>query len=59
VSLSAITQAWLAGLFIGKITRGVYSGGFLFSALFTAVTIVSIVIVQSHVIDINGIFMTQ
>jgi flagellar protein FlaJ len=59
VSISIIIQAWLAGLFIGKITRGVYSGGFIFSIFFTAITILAIAVVQMQIIDIGSIFITS
>ncbi len=53
ISMALIAQAWLAGLFVGKITRGVYSGGFIFSIMFIGMTIVSIVIFQLHLINIS------
>jgi flagellar protein FlaJ len=59
VSASVIIQAWLAGLFIGKITRGVYSGGFIFSIFFTAITILAIAIVQLQIINIGTIFIAS
>lgn len=55
VSIAIVAQAWLAGLFIGKITKGAYSGGFLFSMLLTIVTLASIGMIQLHVIDIGSI----
>lgn len=57
VSMTALTQAWLAGLFIGKITRGAYSGGFIFSIFFTSITIMVVAIVQLQIIDIGSIFI--
>jgi flagellar protein FlaJ len=55
VSLAVIAQAWLAGLFIGKITKGAYSGGFLFSIFLTILTMFSIGIIQMHLINIGAI----
>ena len=55
VSIAVVAQAWLAGLFIGKITKGAYSGGFLFSMLLTIVTLVSIGMIQLHIINIGSI----
>ena len=55
VSIAVVAQAWLAGLFIGKITKGAYSGGFMFSLLLTIITMVSIGMIQLHVINIGAI----
>ncbi len=55
VSLAVVAQAWLAGLFIGKITKGAYSGGFMFSMFLTIITLVSIGMIQLHVINIGAI----
>jgi len=55
VSLAVVVQAWLAGIFIGKITKGAYSGGFMFSILLTVITMVSIGMIQLHVINIGSI----
>lgn len=55
VSIAVVVQAWLAGLFIGKITKGAYSGGFMFSMLLTIITMASIGMIQLHVINIGAI----
>ncbi len=55
VSIAIIAQAWLAGLFIGKITKGAYSGGFMFSMMLTIISMVAIGMIQSHVINIGAI----
>jgi flagellar protein FlaJ len=55
VSIAVVAQAWLAGLFIGKITKGAYSGGFMFSLLLTIITMASIGMIQLHVINIGAI----
>ncbi len=55
VSIAVVAQAWLAGIFIGKITKGAYSGGFMFSILLTVITMVAIAIIQMHVINIGSI----
>ncbi len=36
-SYAVILQSWLAGLFIGKVTTGSYSGGFLYAAILTVI----------------------
>lgn len=55
VSIAVVAQAWLAGIFIGKITKGAYSGGFLFSMLLTIITLLSIGMIQLHIINIGSI----
>ena len=55
VSISVLIQSWLAGLFIGKITSGTYSGGFLYAILLILISFVAIAIIQSGAIDISSI----
>ena len=55
VSVAIILQAWLAGLFIGKITKGAFSGGFLFSILLTVITMITIMSIQSHIVNLGSI----
>lgn len=55
VSIAVVAQAWLAGLFIGKITKGAYSGGFMYSIMLTIITMASIGMIQLHVINIGAI----
>ena len=56
VSIAVIAQAWLAGLFIGKVTSGAYSGGYILSIALTAITMGAIGIIQLHVINIGSMF---
>jgi archaeal flagellar protein FlaJ len=55
VSLAILVQAWLAGLFIGKVTQGAYSGGFMYSILLTVATMGAIAIIQMHLINIGSL----
>ncbi|MGI0072367.1 MAG: type II secretion system F family protein [Nitrosotalea sp.] len=55
VSIAVIAQAWLAGLFIGKVTAGAYSGGFMYSVLLTAATMGAIALIQTHLINLNAL----
>ncbi|MGI0088108.1 MAG: type II secretion system F family protein [Nitrosotalea sp.] len=55
VSIAIVVQAWLAGLFLGKVTQGAYSGGFMYSVLLTAATMGAIAVIQMHLVDINSI----
>lgn len=54
VSIAIIAQAWLAGLFIGKITKGAYSGGFMYSMLLTVISMAAIGMIQLHVINMGS-----
>ncbi len=56
VSLAVVAQAWLAGLFIGKVTSGAYSGGFMLSTWLTIITLVAIGFIQFHVLNVNSLF---
>lgn len=55
VSVAVVVQAWLAGFFIGKVSSGAYSGGFMYSVMFTAATMVSIALIQTHLINIGSL----
>jgi archaeal flagellar protein FlaJ len=59
VSMAILVQAWLAGLFIGKVTKGAYSGGFMYSMLLTAATMGAIAIIQMHFINISSFIAHQ
>jgi len=52
-SLSVLIQAWLAGLFLGKITTGSYSGGFQYAAILSIIAMAGIILIQSHMFDIS------
>jgi len=54
-SMSVLIQAWLAGLFLGKITTGSYSGGFQYAAILSIIAMAGIIIIQSQVFDIPGL----
>ena len=54
-SLSVLIQAWLAGLFLGKITTGSYSGGFQYAAILSIIAMVGIIIIQAQLFDISNL----
>jgi len=56
LGIAILIQSWIAGLFLGKITTGSYSGGFLYSALLVGVTIGAIVLIQFKVFSVSAIF---
>ena len=53
VSYAIIAQAWLSGLFVGKVTSGAFSGGFLYSAMLTVATLVAVAMIQGHMINMS------
>ncbi len=53
LSIAILIQAWLAGLFLGKITAGTYSGGFRNSIVLLVITLVSILMMQLGILDVN------
>ena len=55
VSIALVLQAWLSGLFIGKITKGAYSGGFMYSIALVIITMVCIGLIQLHLLNFNSI----
>jgi archaeal flagellar protein FlaJ len=59
VSVAVVVQAWLAGLFLGKVTQGAYSGGFMLSIMLTAATLGAIVIIQTHIVNIGALIHTS
>jgi len=56
LSMTILLQAWLAGLFLGKLTVGSYSGGFRISIVLVAITLIAIVMMQLGIFDINALF---
>lgn len=55
VSIALVLQAWLSGLFIGKITKGAYSGGFMYSIALVIITMVCIGLIQLHLLNFNSL----
>jgi len=55
-SLSVLIQAWLAGLFIGKITTGSYSGGFQYAAMLSIIAMVGVIIIKVQLFDVSDLF---
>ena len=56
LSMTILAQAWLAGLFLGKLTVGSFSGGFRISVVLVAITLIAIVTMQLGIFDINALF---
>ena len=56
LGIAILVQSWIAGLFLGKITTGSYSGGFMYSMILVGITIGAIAIIQAKVFSVVSIF---
>jgi flagellar protein FlaJ len=56
LGIAILIQAWIAGLFLGKLTTGSFSGGFMYSVLLVAVTIGAILLIQLELFDVASIY---
>jgi len=56
LGMAILVQAWLSGLFLGKITTGTYSGGFKYSIFLVMIALGSIIIITMGFFDISSIF---
>ena len=54
-SYAILLQSWLAGLFIGKITTGSYSGGFLYAVLLVVIAMIGVIAVLAGIFDISSV----
>jgi len=53
---STVFQAYLVGLFIGKITSGTFAAGFKYSVLLTITVLIAIIVVEVAPFDLNILF---
>jgi len=56
LSLTIIAQSWLAGLFLGKITTGTYSGGFKYSIFLIILSMTAVLIIQQSIFKVESLF---
>jgi flagellar protein FlaJ len=56
LGMALLVQSWISGLFLGKITTGSYSGGFIYSIFLIAVTIGAIILIQSKIFSVSSLF---
>ena len=56
LGIAILVQSWISGLFLGKITTGSYSGGFMYSIFLVGISIAAIVIIQMKVFSVSSIF---
>lgn len=56
LGIAILVQSWISGLFLGKITTGSYSGGFMYSIFLVGIAIGAIVLIQSKIFSVSSIF---
>ncbi|MFQ5440899.1 MAG: type II secretion system F family protein [Nitrosopumilaceae archaeon] len=54
--LIVLIQSWTAGLFLGRVIKGAFSGGFLYSIILVIMTLIGITLVQFSIVDVNSLF---
>ena len=54
--LIVLIQSWTAGLFLGRVIKGAFSGGFFYSIILVVITMIGITLVQFSIIDVNSLF---
>jgi len=56
LGIAILVQSWISGLFLGKITTGSYSGGFMYSIFLVATSIGAIVMISLKIFSVSSIF---
>ncbi len=56
LGIAILIQSWIAGLFLGKLTTGSFSGGFMYSVALVAVTIGAILLIQLKLFSVASIY---
>jgi len=56
LGVAILVQAWIAGLFLGKLTTGSYSGGFMYSVCLVATSVMAIVLIQLKLFNVASIY---
>jgi len=51
-----LIQSWIAGLFLGKIVTGSYSGGFMYSIFLVAISIGAIAIISLKIFSVSSLY---
>ena len=46
----------IAGIFLGKVVTGTYSGGFQYSVILVLIAFASIMLIQSSIVSVNALF---
>ena len=55
-SIAILIQGWLAGIFLGKVVTGTYSGGFQHSIILVLIAFASIMLIQSGIVSVGALF---
>jgi flagellar protein FlaJ len=56
LGIAILVQSWIAGLFLGKLTTGSVSGGFMYSIFLVVVAIIAIALIQSKLFNVASIY---
>ena len=56
LGLSILVQSWIAGLFLGKITTGNYTGGFMYAVFLVVISMGAIMIIQMKLFSVSSAF---
>ena len=56
LGMGILIQSWMAGLFLGKITTGSYTGGFMYSIFLVVVSIAAITLIQLKLFSVAAIY---
>jgi len=56
LGIAILAQSWISGLFLGKITTGSYSGGFMYSIFLVATSIGAIVVISLKIFSVSAMF---
>jgi flagellar protein FlaJ len=56
LGVAILVQSWISGLFLGKITTGSFSGGFMYSIFLVGITIGAILVIQMKLFSVSSIF---
>lgn len=56
LGLSILVQSWIAGLFLGKITTGNYTGGFMYAVFLVTISMGAIMIIQMKLFSVSSAF---
>jgi len=56
LGVAILIQSWIAGLFLGKLTTGSFSGGFMNSVILVAITMGAIMLIQSEIFNVANIY---
>jgi len=56
LGIAILVQAWISGLFLGKVTTGSYSAGFIYAIGLVGVSIGAILVIQMKIFSVSSIF---